>query len=72
LAASNITVNSIGPTPVETDLIKSVPKDKMDRLLKRQSIHRFGTFNDVSNVIDFFIKQESNFVTGQNIYLGGV
>lgn len=72
LASSNITVNSIGPTPVETDLIKSVPKDKMDRLLKRQSIQRFGTFNDVANVIDFFLKQESDFVTGQNIYLGGV
>lgn len=72
LAEFGITVNSVGPTPVETDLIRSVPKEKMDALLARQAINRFGTFEDISNVIDFFIRAESDFVTGQNIYLGGV
>ncbi|MBF0450078.1 MAG: SDR family oxidoreductase [Candidatus Magnetomorum sp.] len=72
LANFGITVNSVGPTPVETDLIRSVPKEKMDNLLARQAISRFGTFEDISNVIDFFIKKESEFVTGQNIYLGGI
>lgn len=72
LAEFGITVNSVGPTPVETDLIRSVPKEKMDALLARQAINRFGTFKDISNVIDFFIRAESDFVTGQNIYLGGV
>lgn len=72
LAAYNITVNSIGPTPVETDLIRSVPKEKMHRLLNRQSITRFGTFEDISNVIDFYLSRQSDFITGQNIYLGGV
>lgn len=72
LAPFGITVNSVGPTPVETDLIRSVPKDKMDRLLARQAIPRFGTFDDVVNAIDFFVRRESGFVTGQTIYLGGV
>ena len=72
LAPLGITVNAVGPTPIETDLIRSVPKDKMDSLLARQAINRFGTFEDVSNVIDFFLRKESDFVTGQNIYLGGV
>jgi 3-oxoacyl-[acyl-carrier protein] reductase len=72
LADFGITVNSVGPTPVETDLIRSVPKEKIDRLLSRQAISRFGTFEDIANVIDFFIKHESAFVTGQNIYLGGI
>lgn len=72
LAEFNITVNSVGPTPVKTDLIKSVPKDKMDRLIERQAIKRFGEFRDISNVIDFFISDRSDFVTGQNIFLGGV
>lgn len=72
LAPLGITVNAIGPTPIETDLIRGVPKDKMDSLLARQAIKRFGTFEDVANVIDFFIRKESVFVTGQNIYLGGV
>jgi 3-oxoacyl-[acyl-carrier protein] reductase len=67
-----ITVNAIGPTPIETDLIKSVPTDKMNSLLQRQSIKKLGDMEDVSNCIDFFIKEESGFVTGQVIYLGGV
>jgi 3-oxoacyl-[acyl-carrier protein] reductase len=31
-----------------------------------------GTCADVANVTDFFLRAESDFVTGQNLYLGGV
>ncbi|MEG0246923.1 3-oxoacyl-[acyl-carrier-protein] reductase FabG [compost metagenome] len=72
LAPFGITVNAVGPTPIETDLIRSVPQDKMQRLLARQAIARFGEMADVANVVDFFISAQSGFVTGQNIYLGGV
>ena len=72
VASFNITVNAIGPTPVETDLIKTVPKNKMEDLLNKQTIKRFGTFEDVKNVIDFFIDDKSDFITGQIIYLGGI
>lgn len=72
LAGFGITVNSIGPTPIETDLIRSVPKNLMDRLIARQAIPRMGTFADVANVCDFYLQRESDFVTGQNLFLGGV
>jgi 3-oxoacyl-[acyl-carrier protein] reductase len=72
LAAFGITVNAIGPTPVQTDLIKSVPADKINNLLQLQAIKRLGEFSDVSNVIDFFIRPESDFITGQVLFLGGV
>jgi len=72
LGANGITVNAVGPTPVQTDLTRSVPKEKMDALLARQAINRWGEFSDVSNVVDFFLKPESAFVTGQVIYLGGI
>jgi len=67
-----ITVNAVGPTPVPTDLIKNVPKEKMDVLLSLQAIKRFGNMDDILNVIDFFIDKRSAFITGQIIYLGGV
>lgn len=70
--AFGITVNAIGPTPVETDLIKSVPKSKIESLIGNQAIKRMGTFEDVKNVVDFFISECSGFVSGQVIYLGGV
>lgn len=72
LSPFNITVNAIGPTPVETDLIKAVPKDKIEELLEKQAIKRFGTFEDIINVVDFFSSDNSDFITGQIIYLGGV
>lgn len=72
LAPFGITVNAVGPTPVKTDLIRSVPADKLEALLARQAIRRFGEPRDVANVIDFFLRPESDFVTAQNIYLGGV
>jgi 3-oxoacyl-[acyl-carrier protein] reductase len=72
VATMGITVNSIGPTPIETDLIKTVPKNKIEELLNHQAIKRLGNFNDVINVIDFYISSNSDFISGQTIYLGGV
>ncbi len=71
-ASFGVTVNAVGPTPVYTDLIKNVPKQKMDDLLNMQAINRFGDFDDITNVIDFFIDEKSDFITSQIIYLGGV
>jgi len=71
-ADMNVTVNAIGPTPVDTHLIAGVSHEKLQKLLDRQAIKRMGRFEDVSNVVDFFIRPESNFITGQVIYLGGV
>jgi len=67
-----ITVNAVAPTPVKTDLIKGVPKEKLDKFLLRQSIKKFATPKDICNIINFFIKKENDMVTGQVIYLGGV
>ena len=72
LSKYNIQVNAIGPTPVETDLIKTIPKQKIEELVSSQIIKRLGTFEDILNVIDFFINKNSGMITGQIIYLGGL
>src|SRR5262245_48766733 len=59
LAPLGITCNAVGPTPVKTDLIRSVPREKLDRLLALQAIPRLGRPEDVANVIDFFLRPES-------------
>lgn len=72
VAPMGITVNAVGPTPVPTDLVGSVPEEKMTALIQRQAIWRYGTMEDVLNVCDFFLQDSSDFVTGQTLYLGGV
>ncbi|CAN2039944.1 SDR family oxidoreductase [Candidatus Magnetomoraceae bacterium gMMP-15] len=72
LAQYGITVNAIGPTPIKTDLIAGVPKDKLNKLIGLQAIKRFGKLRDISNLVDFFIFPESDFITGQIVYLGGI
>jgi 3-oxoacyl-[acyl-carrier protein] reductase len=67
-----ITVNAIGPTPIDTDLIRGVPQEKIQALINRQAIKRLGKFEDIHNLVDFLVKPESDFITGQVIYLGGV
>jgi 3-oxoacyl-[acyl-carrier protein] reductase len=67
-----ITVNAIGPTPIKTDLIRGVPPQKLDALVQRQAIKRYGEPRDVINVIDFLVQPASDFVTGQVIFLGGI
>ena len=72
LAELNITVNAIGPTPIATDLIRGVPRAKMDALLARQAVRRMGEVRDVINAVDFYLREESHFITGQVLYLGGI
>lgn len=72
LAPLCITVNGIGPTPLPTSLIRTVPKEKIDAVVNRQAIKRMTEIEDIVNVIDFFSDEKSHFITGQIIYLGGV
>ncbi|GAC1506893.1 MAG: SDR family oxidoreductase [Candidatus Dormibacteraceae bacterium] len=66
-----ITVNAVGPGPLDTDLTRSVRKEKIDKLLGQLAIRHLGEMTDVSNVVDFLISPQSGAVTGQVIYLGG-
>lgn len=71
-AVFGITVNAVAPPAVKTDLVKGVPKDKMDGLLNRQSIKRYGTPEEVCSVIDFLINPNNSMVNGQVVYMGGL
>ena len=72
LGEMGVTVNAVGPTPVMTDLIKAVPKNKIEELLDQQAIRKLGEFEDVLNVVRFFMNPDSSFITGQVVYLGGI
>lgn len=67
-----ITCNAIGPSPIDTALIKGVPREKIASLVRRQAIERMATPADVIHVAEFFLSPASGMITGQVIYLGGI
>lgn len=67
-----ITCNAIGPSPIDTSLIKGVPKEKIAALVERQAIRKMATPADVINLVDFYLRPESSMISGQIIYLGGI
>lgn len=71
-AAFNVTCNTLGITAIETDMLKQLPRDKIDAVVARLPIPRYATADDIINVIDFFASERSGYVTAQTIYLGGV
>jgi 3-oxoacyl-[acyl-carrier protein] reductase len=71
LSRFGITVNAVGPTPTMTDLIKFVPKEKINNIMKELAFDRLTKIKDITNVIDFFISKKSDYITGQLIFLGG-
>ena len=72
LGGWGITCNSFGATPIMTDMIKGVPKEKIDAVVNGLAIKRLGTPEDCINVCDFFINPLSDNITAQVVYLGGV
>ena len=70
-AEFGITVNAVGPSPIETNLIRGVAAEKIQNIIDAQSVHKMATFGDVVNIVDFFVRRESRYVSGQILYLGG-
>jgi len=72
LAPYGITCNLVGPSPVATDLLRGVPRDKLDRLLARLPQQRLATVAEVAYAVELFARREASALTGQTLSLGGV
>ncbi|MFB6629271.1 SDR family NAD(P)-dependent oxidoreductase [Streptomyces sp. NPDC056362] len=72
LSAFGIRVNGIGLPPVHTVLTRTVPRSKIETLIARQAISRQCTTADIVGPVDFLIGRQSEFITGETLFLGGV
>lgn len=71
-AGFNVTCNTVGITAIETDMLKKLPRVKIDAIVDRLPIPRYAMPDDILNVIDFFASERSSYITAQTIFLGGV
>ena len=67
-----ITCNVVAPSAIKTDLIKAIDKEELEKVLKLNAVPVMGEMSDISKTIDWLISPESNTITGQVIYMGGV
>lgn len=72
-AKDGIRCNSVHPGPIDTEMgHTAVPPDQLrDRLYERIPMGRFGTAEEVANVILFLASDESSFVTGSEVVVDG-
>lgn len=71
LSSRNINVNSVSPGFIETDMTKSLSSDQIDALTKNIPLGRIASPEEVSNVINFLLSDESSYITGENINVNG-
>lgn len=70
--ARGITVNAISPGATDTDMIRSnQPPEVLDQLAGMSPLGRMGEPRDIADVVAFFASEESRWITGQNIQVGG-
>lgn len=71
-ASYGITINTVAVSALETDMLRQLPREKVDAVVAGLPLPRLATPDDVFNVIDFFASPRSSYVTAQTVFLGGV
>ena len=65
VATLGINVNCVAPAVIETDILKQVSEEAVEYMRRRVPMGRFGTPEEVANVVNFLASEEALFVTGQ-------
>ena len=71
LAPRGIRVNAVAPGFVGTDMLKSIPGDLVDKYIDSIPMKKFGTADDVANVVSSLCSDGFSYMTGQVLVLDG-
>lgn len=71
VAKKGVTVNTISPGYIETEMILAVPENIRQNIMSQIPVGRFGKPEDVAHVVAFLSGEASSFITGANIASNG-
>jgi acetoacetyl-CoA reductase len=70
-ARFGITVNAIAPGYVDTDMVRAVPPDVLEKIVARIPIGRLGHAADIARGVVFLTADEAEFITGSTLSING-
>jgi acetoacetyl-CoA reductase len=71
VARKGVTVNTVSPGYIDTDMIQAVPQNIRDNIVAQIPVGRFGKPEDVAHVVLFLMQDDSGFITGANMATNG-
>lgn len=66
-----ITVNSVAPGYIETDMTEGITAEIKKEIINQIPLSRFGRAEEVAELVEFLISEEASYITGQTIHING-
>lgn len=70
-AKFGITVNTVSPGYVATEMVMAVPEDVRNKIAAQIPVGRLGEPEEIAYAVEFFIKDEAKWITGANLAING-
>lgn len=71
VGSRNITVNTISPGFIETDMTDVLPEDQKTLMLSAIPAGRLGKPEEIAGVVKFLVSDVAAYITGENIHVNG-
>lgn len=71
VASKGITVNTISPGYVATDMVMAVPEEVRDKIISGIPVGRLGGTGEIAHLVSFLAAEETAFITGANYAING-
>ena len=71
VASRNITVNSVSPGFIDTDMTRTLSDEQKNKLLDSIPLARIGDAAELASAVNFLASDDSSYITGENINVNG-
>lgn len=71
VARKGITVNTISPGYIATDMVMAVPEDVRNKIISDIPVGRMGGTEEIAHLVSFLASKEASFITGANYAING-
>lgn len=71
LGSRNITVNSVAPGFIDTDMTRELPEDNKTLMLSQIPLSRLGRPEEIAGVVGFLAGDAGGYITGETIHING-